>query len=123
MFVFDMGEPIKILDLAEKMIRLSGLEPYQDIDIKFTGLRPGEKLYEELLNDVATTLPIHHPKIMISKVPTGDFSEIKMKIKTIIKTATKHDDRKVVKLLKELVPEFKSENSTFEDLDVVIESE
>ncbi|MEZ4779868.1 MAG: nucleoside-diphosphate sugar epimerase/dehydratase [Flavobacteriaceae bacterium] len=122
-FVFDMGEPIKILDLAEKMIRLSGLEPYQDIDIKITGLRPGEKLYEELLNDVATTLPTHHPKIMISKVPTGNFSEIKMKIKTIIKTATKHEDRKVVKLLKELVPEFKSENSTFKDLDVIIESE
>ncbi|MEZ4859236.1 MAG: nucleoside-diphosphate sugar epimerase/dehydratase [Flavobacteriaceae bacterium] len=116
-FVFDMGKPIKILDLAEKMIRLSGLEPYEDIDIQITGLRPGEKLYEELLNDVATTLPTHHPKIMISKVPSGNFSEIKVKIKTIIKTATKHEDLKVVKLLKEFVPEFKSENSQFKSLD------
>jgi FlaA1/EpsC-like NDP-sugar epimerase len=122
-FVFDMGKPIKILDLAKKMIRLSGLEPYKDIDIEITGLRPGEKLYEELLNDVSTTLPTHHPKIMISKIPAGEFLDIKSKIKTIIKTATKHDDRKVVMLLKELVPEFKSENSTFKDLDVIIESE
>ncbi|HAT63390.1 MAG TPA: polysaccharide biosynthesis protein, partial [Flavobacteriaceae bacterium] len=122
-YVFDMGKPIKILDLAEKMIRLSGLEPYKDIDIEITGLRPGEKLYEELLNDVATTLPTHHPKIMISKIPAGEFLDIKSKIKTIIKTATKHEDRKVVMLLKELVPEFKSENSTFKDLDVIIESE
>tara|TARA_Y100000815_G_scaffold84801_1_gene73502 strand:- start:14475 stop:16445 length:1971 start_codon:yes stop_codon:yes gene_type:complete len=116
-FVFDMGEPVKILGLAEKMIRLSGLEPYEDIDIKITGLRPGEKLYEELLSDTSTTLPTHHPKIMISKMPHGDFSEIKGKIKTIIKTATRHEDNKVVKLLKELVPEFKSENSSFEELD------
>lgn len=122
-FVFDMGKPIKILDLAEKMIRLSGLEPYQDIDIKITGLRPGEKLYEELLNDAATTLPTHHPKIMISKIPASNFIEIKSKVKNIIKMATKHEDRKVVKLLKDLVPEFKSENSTFKDLDVIIESE
>ena len=105
------------------MIKLSGLEPYKDIDIQITGLRPGEKLFEELLNDVATTLPTHHPKILISKIPAGQFLEIKSKVKTIIKTATKHEDRKVVKLLKELVPEFKSENSTFKDLDVVIESE
>lgn len=122
-YVFDMGKPIKILDLAEKMIRLSGLEPYKDIGIEITGLRPGEKLYEELLNDVATTLPTHHPKIMISKIPVGEFLDIKSKIKTIIKTATKHEDKKVVKLLKELVPEFKSENSTFKDLDVIIDSE
>jgi len=122
-YVFDMGKPVKILDLAEKMIKLSGLEPYKDIDIQITGLRPGEKLFEELLNDVATTLPTHHPKILISKIPAGQFLEIKSKVKTIIKTATKHEDRKVVKLLKELVPEFKSENSTFKDLDVVIESE
>ena len=90
---------------------------YEDIDIKITGLRPGEKLYEELLSDTSTTLPTHHPKIMISKMPHGDFSEIKGKIKTIIKTATRHEDNKVVKLLKELVPEFKSENSSFEELD------
>ncbi len=116
-FVFDMGEPVKIMDLAKKMIRLSGLEPFEDIDIQITGLRPGEKLYEELLNDSSTTLPTHHPKIMISKTPTGKFSDIKAKIKVIIKTATKREDEEVVKLLKELVPEFKSENSYFEKLD------
>lgn len=116
-FVFDMGKPVKILDLAERMIRLSGLEPYQDIDIVFSGLRPGEKLYEELLNDSSLTLPTHHPKIMISKVPAPVFAEIKSKVKTLIKTATRHKDKKVVKLLKELVPEYKSENSEFEHLD------
>ncbi|MEM7084662.1 MAG: nucleoside-diphosphate sugar epimerase/dehydratase [Bacteroidota bacterium] len=116
-YVFDMGKPVRILDLAERMIRLSGLEPYKDIDIKISGLRPGEKLYEELLNDSSTTLPTHHSKIMISKVPTGDFLQIKTQIKTIIKTATRHKDKKVVQLLKELVPEFISENSEFEELD------
>ena len=117
-YVFDMGKPVKILDLAERMIRLSGLEPYKDIDVKITGLRPGEKLYEELLNDSSTTQPTHHPKIMISRVPSGDFPIIKAQIKTIIKTATRHKDSKVVQLLKELVPEYISENSEFEELDV-----
>ncbi|MEM7185265.1 MAG: nucleoside-diphosphate sugar epimerase/dehydratase [Bacteroidota bacterium] len=116
-FVFDMGEPVRILDLAERMIRLSGLEPYTDIDIKISGLRPGEKLYEELLNDSSMTLPTHHPKIMISKLPSGDFPKIKSKIKEIIKAATRHKDERVVMLLKELVPEFISENSDFEVLD------
>ncbi len=116
-FVFDMGEPVKILDMAERMIRLFGLEPYEDIDIKITGLRPGEKLYEELLNDTSTSLPTHHPKIMISKVPVGDFDEINSKIKTIIKTATRDKDKQVVMLLKDLVPEYKSENSEYESLD------
>ncbi len=117
-YVFDMGEPIKILNMAEKMIRLSGLEPYTDIDIQFTGLRPGEKLYEELLNDTSTTQPTHHPKIMITKVPTIPFDEINKKIKRLIKTATKHKDREVVILLKDLVPEYISENSEFEELDI-----
>lgn len=116
-YVFDMGKPVRILDLAERMIRLSGLRPYEDIDIVFSGLRPGEKLYEELLNDASLTLPTHHPKIMISKVPAPEFQEIKKKVKTIIKTATKHKDKKVVKLLKELVPEYISENSEFSQLD------
>ncbi|WP_093144859.1 polysaccharide biosynthesis protein [Ulvibacter litoralis] len=116
-FVFDMGKPIRILDMAERMIRLSGFEPYEDIDIKITGLRPGEKLYEELLNDTSTVLPTHHPKIMISKVPCGAFEEINKKMKTLIKTATRHKDSQVVKLLKDLVPEFISENSEFEVLD------
>ncbi len=116
-YVFDMGKPVKILNLAERMIRLSGLEPYVDIDIKITGLRPGEKLYEELLNDTSTVQPTHHPKIMISKVPTVEFIDVKKKVKEIVKSATRDKDKKVVKLLKELVPEFKSENSEFQELD------
>ncbi len=116
-YVFDMGKPVKILDLAKKMIQLSGLEPYEDIDIKITGLRPGEKLYEELISDSSTSLPTHHPKIMISKVPTGEFDTVKVKVKEIIKYATRYNDHNVVKLLKELVPEYKSENSKFEKLD------
>ena len=117
-FVFDMGEPVKIMDLAEKMIRLSGYRPYDDIDIEITGLRPGEKLYEELLNDVAQTLPTHHPKIMISKVKPPDFTEIKQEVEKLIRVATKNEDDKIVGLLKKLVPEFKSENSKFRVLDV-----
>jgi len=117
-YVFDMGEPVRIIDLAERMIKLSGLEPYTDIDIKITGLRPGEKLYEELLNDASTVLPTHHPKIMISSVEAGSFSSIKEKIEHIIRVATKLGDDEVVKLLKELVPEFKSENSSFAALDI-----
>jgi FlaA1/EpsC-like NDP-sugar epimerase len=116
-YVFDMGKPVKILSLAEKMIRLSGFEPYEDIDIKITGLRPGEKLYEELLNDTSTAMPTHHPKILITKVPVVNFEDFKLKIKQIIKSATKNKDEKVVKLLKEMVPEFISENSEFEALD------
>lgn len=122
-FVFDMGEPVKILDLAERMIRLSGLEPYKDIDIKITGLRPGEKLFEELLSDSSTTLPTHHDKIMISKVPPGNFGSIKKQVKEIIRTATRHEDEKVVKLLKELIPEFISKNSDFEKLDGIRDNE
>ncbi|MBZ0327470.1 MAG: polysaccharide biosynthesis protein [Altibacter sp.] len=116
-YVFDMGKPVKILNLAEKMIRLSGFEPYEDIDIKITGLRPGEKLFEELLNDTSTALPTHHPKIMITKVPVVKFEDLKVKIKNIIKTATKKKDEKVVELLKEMVPEYISENSEFTALD------
>lgn len=116
-YVFDMGEPKKILDLAEKMIRLSGFEPYTDIDIKITGLRPGEKLYEELLTESSMVQPTHNSKIMVAKVEIQEFSEIKKKIKTIVKAATKKDDEQVVKLLKDIVPEYKSENSKFKSLD------
>ena len=116
-YVFDMGKPVRIIDLAERMIKLSGLEPYVDIDIKITGLRPGEKLYEELLNDTSKVLPTHHPKIMISKTEVEDFDAIKDKIEHLIRMATDQKDNKVVKLLKGLVPEFKSENSEFELLD------
>ncbi|MCD1116475.1 polysaccharide biosynthesis protein [Chryseobacterium turcicum] len=116
-YVFDMGEPVKILDLAKRMIKLSGFRPDVDIKIKFIGLRPGEKLYEELLSDNATTVPTHHQKIMISKDPLIAFDEIEFLCKQVIKAAVKRDKLHVVKLLKDIVPEFISNNSEFEVLD------
>src|SRR5690606_34356241 len=116
-FVFDMGKPVKILDMAERMIQLSGLKPYVDIDIEITGLRPGEKLYEELLNDTCTTLPTYHPKIMVSKVPTLDYILIRAKIDEIISISEFGKSKLIVKKLKELIPEFLSNNSEFQVLD------
>ncbi len=116
-YVFDMGDPVKILDLAKRMIKLSGFTPEVDIQIKFIGLRPGEKLYEELLSNDATTVPTHHEKIMISKDPTVNFEEIEILFKQIIKSAVKRDKVQVVTLLKKIVPEFISNNSEYESLD------
>ncbi|MFL9835665.1 polysaccharide biosynthesis protein [Chryseobacterium terrae] len=116
-YVFDMGEPVKILDLAKRMIKLSGFTPDVDIQIKFIGLRPGEKLFEELLSDNATTVPTHHDKIMISKDPAIGFEEIEILCKQIVRSAIKRDKLQVVKLLKDIVPEFISNNSEFEVLD------
>ena len=116
-FVFDMGEPIKILDLAKRMIKLSGFEPNVDIKIVYTGLRPGEKLYEELLSDNAKTLPTHHEKIMISRDPNMSFEEISEKIDEINVISKNEDKVQVVKILKQIVPEFKSNNSIYEVLD------
>lgn len=116
-YVFDMGEPVKILDLAKRMIKLSGFRPDVDIKIKFIGLRPGEKLYEELLSNNATTIPTHHEKIMISKDPLIGFDEIEFLCKQVITAAVKRDKLHVVKLLKDIVPEFISNNSEFEVLD------
>lgn len=117
-FVFDMGKPVKILDLAKRMIRLSGFKPYDDIDIKITGLRPGEKLFEELLGDTSTTLPTHNEKIMIAKDSPLPFIEVEEKTKQLIKASVRMDDKdQMVLLLKELVPEFVSKNSSFEKLD------
>lgn len=116
-YVFDMGEPVKILDLARRMIKLSGYTPDIDIEIKFIGLRPGEKLYEELLSNNATTIPTHNEKIMISKDPSLGFDEVEVLCKQIIKAAVKRDKLQVVKLLKYIVPEFISNNSEFEILD------
>ncbi len=122
-YVFDMGDPVKIIELAERIIRLSGMQPYKDIDIKLTGLRSGEKLYEELLNDTSKTQPTHHPKIMISRDLAGNYDVIKEKIDIIISTATNHKKLEVVRLLKDLVPEFISENSPYEALDKLTNSE
>lgn len=116
-FVFDMGEPVKILDLARRMIKLSGFEPNIDIKIIYTGLRPGEKLYEELLSDDAKTLPTHNEKIMISKDPSMAFSEIESMINLVTRAAVKRDKVEVVRILKTIVPEFRSNNSIYEILD------
>lgn len=116
-FVFDMGEPVKILDLARRMIKLSGFEPNIDIKIIYTGLRPGEKLYEELLSDNAKTLPTHNEKIMISKDPTMSFSEIESLIHLIGEASVSQEKVEVVKILKLIVPEFISNNSIYEVLD------
>ncbi len=116
-FVFDMGEPVKILDLAKRMIKLSGFEPNIDIKIIYTGLRPGEKLYEELLSDDAKTLPTHNDKIMISKDPSTGFEEIDTLTKQITKASLRRDKVEVVRILKTIVPEFRSNNSIYEALD------
>lgn len=116
-FIFDMGEPVKIMDLAIKMIKLAGFAPDKHIGIKITGLRPGEKLYEELLSVKSKTLPTHHKKIMIVQDQPGNYDEIKVLIETIISAANKLKAQKVVAELKNLVPEFKSNNSAFEKLD------
>lgn len=116
-FVFDMGKPVRIMNLAERMIRLSGLIPGEDIQIKVTGLRPGEKLFEELLADTCLNLPTHHEKIMIAKEAPQDFKNISERYEKIVKAALRGSEVEVVKLLKELVPEYKSENSKFMSLD------
>jgi FlaA1/EpsC-like NDP-sugar epimerase len=115
-FVFDMGESVKIVDLAKNMIKLSGLEIGKDIEIKITGLRPGEKLYEELLSDGEKTLPTHHPKILKAKIQETGEEEIR-KIEELIQLFGCQENKKIVAKMKEIVPEFKSNNSIYEQLD------
>ena len=117
-YVFDMGEPVKIVDLAKKMIRLAGKEPDQDIAIVFTGLRPGEKLYEELLNNAENTLPTYHEKIMIAQVREYDYLTVRNKIDKLIASAKHHYTLETVGMMKDLVPEYISMNSVYEKLDV-----
>jgi len=117
-FIFDMGKSIKIVDLAKKMIMLSGLRLGSDIQIKFTGLRPGEKLYEELLNDEENTLPTHHPQIMIAREVEFDLNTIRDKVLDLISYTDSMDGFSIVKKMKEISPEFKSRNSEFERLDM-----
>lgn len=116
-FVFDMGEPVKIFDLAKRMIKLSGLTLDRDIDIVISGLRPGEKLYEELLSNEESTIPTYHPKIMMAKVISDDYEHLKTRIEEIKPTLSKADNETIVRLLKELVEEYISQNSTYESLD------
>ncbi len=116
-FVFDMGKPIRIADLAKKMISLAGLKPEEDIEIIFTGLRPGEKLYEEVLSEVEATLPTYNEKIKIAKVRPVNYFFIKNSLKNLLATARNESDLQCVKVMKEIVPEFISRNSKFEKLD------
>ncbi|MBR9922525.1 MAG: polysaccharide biosynthesis protein [Bacteroidetes bacterium] len=116
-FVFDMGRSIRILDLAKRMIRLSGLEVGKDIQIAFTGLRPGEKLYEEVLNHEEENLPTHHQKILIAKVREYPFTEVEKSVNSLIKLFGTQDNFRIVRELKHLIPEYKSNNSEFEKLD------
>ncbi|MBK0382013.1 polysaccharide biosynthesis protein [Pedobacter sp. SD-b] len=116
-FIFDMGQSVKIVELAKKMIKLSGLIPNQDIKIEFTGLRPGEKLYEELLNNQENNLPTHHHKIMVAKVMVYDFDKVSKEVDKLIDTACYYKDKEVVRLMKKIVPEYKSNNSIYEELD------
>jgi len=116
-FVFDMGKSVKIVDLAKKMIKLSGYEPFKDIEIKFTGLRPGEKLYEELLNDLENTIQTHHEKIMIAKVRNNDLEKVKNELQSLAKELESRNHLDIVRQMKVMVPEFISQNSIYEQLD------
>jgi len=116
-FIFDMGKSVKIVDLAKKMIRLSGLKLGKDIHITFTGLRPGEKLYEELLADKENTMSTHHKQIMIAEVRQYKLSDAAKQIQELIDTVSQNNDFITVKKMKEVVPEFLSKNSIYEQID------
>ena len=113
-FVFDMGKPVRIVDLAERMIRLSGVK---GIEIRFTGLRDGEKLYEEVLNEEETTKPTFHPKIKIAQVRAYDYADANLRIDALVHACAVEGDMQIVKRMKEIVPEFKSQHSKYEVLD------
>ena len=116
-FIFDMGEPVKIIDLAKKMILLAGLIPEIDIKIKIIGLRPGEKLYEELLNDNSKTAPTHNSKIMIANDTSTDYDLLFTEVEKLIAFANNNNNNKLVSKMKEIVPEFVSMNSQYNQLD------
>jgi len=116
-FVFDMGKPVKIVDLARRIIKLAGKEPDVDIKIEYTGLRPGEKLYEELLSDSENVMPTYHDKIMIAKVAEYDYEVVKEKVEKLLGSAKQHYTLETVGLIKDLVPEYTSNNSAFQNSD------
>ncbi len=116
-YIFDMGKPVRIIDLATKMIQLAGYEPNKDIDIQIVGLRPGEKLYEELLNDSAKTLPTYHEKIMIAQETISNCQKVIEQIENLIHSSKSDLNMNIVQNMKDIVPEFKSLNSSFEKLD------
>ncbi len=116
-YIFDMGESVKIVDLARKMVKLSGFQEGKDIEIVFTGLRPGEKLTEELLNQKEHTIGTHHPKIMVAKVRNFKYDEVNEIIEGMSKNKDKLTNRLIVTSMKQMVPEFISNNSIYEELD------
>ena len=119
-YIFDMGKPVKIYDLAKKMVFLSGA---RDIRIEFTGLRHGEKLYEELLNLEECTIKTHHDKIMIAQVQDYEFKKVQEQVERLLEASYQFDSMKIVKRMKQLVPEFKSLNSPYEKIDKLLEKE
>ena len=122
-FVFEMGEPVKIADLARRMIELAGLKVGEDIEIEYTGLRPGEKLYEEVLSTKENTLPTSNEKIHIAKVRQYDYVAVAEQIAKLNELAATVDIPATVRLMKQMVPEYKSQNSRFEEYDHEIEGE
>jgi len=116
-YIFDMGKPVKIIDLARKMIKLAGFIPEKDIKIQIVGLRPGEKLYEELLNDTSKSIPTHHAKIMIAEEIQEEFETLHADINELIRLADLFSNDNIVSQMKKIVPEFKSMNSVYETLD------
>ena len=116
-YIFDMGKPVKIIDLARKMIKLAGFIPDKDIPIKIVGLRPGEKLYEELLNDTSKTIATYHEKIMIAEEIQEEFENLHLEIEELIGMSTFFSNKDIVAKMKKIVPEFKSMNSAFQFLD------
>lgn len=113
-FVFDMGKPVNIADMAQRMINLSGAK---NVEIKYTGLRAGEKLYEEMLNEKESTKPSFHDKIRIAEVREYDYTEVSKQIDDLIEKSKLYDEMLTVKIMKEIVPEYKSNNSIYEKLD------
>lgn len=116
-FIFDMGKSVKIINLAKKMIRLSGLTLGKDIQIQYIGLRPGEKLYEELLTTGENTIRTYHPRIMIAKIQKYEYQSINKDIEDLGVILSNGDVNKIVGKMKEIVPEYKSNNSIFEEID------
>ncbi len=116
-FIFDMGKSIKIIDLAKKMVMLSGLEVGRDIEIVYTGLRSGEKLFEEVLSSHENTLPTYHHKILIAKTRLDKYEDVRNNIEILINSAQDNDELKLVGIMKYIVPEYKSNSSKFEALD------
>lgn len=117
-FVFDMGKPVRIADLAKRMIALSNAK---NVEIKYTGLREGEKLYEEVLNELEGTKPTFHEKIRIAEVREYDYEAVCKDIDELVEISKQYDNMETVRKMKEIVPEYKSNNSVYEEIDREIE--